>query len=69
MNKIYELKINEQIEIKDYKIIRVPGGWIYTCISTGCGFSTFIPFCSPNLNKIYSKNGILIDNKKEDISL
>ena len=29
MKTIYELKLHENLQLEDYQITRVPGGWIY----------------------------------------
>lgn len=46
MKTIYELDLNEQIEIDNYEYVRrVPGGWIYKTVDAEVGTSiVFVPF-------------------------
>jgi len=42
--KIYELKLHETVKEGDFKITRVPKGWIYLQIVEGRISAVFVPF-------------------------
>ena len=41
---IYKLKLHEITTQSFFKILRVPGGWIYTYVREDGPTSTFVPF-------------------------
>lgn len=44
MVSIYDLQLNESVEEGDFKITRVPGGWIYLQNLSGGISSVFVSF-------------------------
>jgi hypothetical protein len=44
MTSIYDLQLNESVEEEDFKITRVPGGWIYLKNLDGGISTVFVPF-------------------------
>ncbi len=45
-NDIYSLKLHENLYLEDHKVLRVPGGWVYTYLggSYDSVSSCFVPF-------------------------
>jgi len=43
-NEIYKLKLHDSLTVNFYRVLRVPGGWIYTYIKEEYPTSTFVPF-------------------------
>ena len=44
MHEIYKLELHDTLTVNFYRVLRVPGGWIYTYIKEEYPTSTFVPF-------------------------
>ena len=42
--ELYEMTLHEVRDIRDGKVMRVPGGWIYMITSQGQKHHTFVPW-------------------------
>lgn len=45
---IYHMNLGEELELDDWYITRVPGGWIYL---SHCGHAAFVPFNNEFMQK------------------
>lgn len=49
-NFLYKMKLHEELNFNTFRILRVPGGWIYTLFVCDCygivttNFGIFVPF-------------------------
>lgn len=55
---VYDLLLHEELTLRDYQVMRVPGGWIYTNLlwnfkrGAGIGsFPVFVPFVEKPVEK------------------
>lgn len=48
---IYDLELNESIDVNGHTVHRVPGGWIYMTYNYGKVSSVFVPFDNEFQNK------------------
>lgn len=45
INKMYQLKPGDQMRFYHYNVIRIPGGWAFSCDAGGHGvFGFFVPY-------------------------
>lgn len=43
-SELYDMKLHDSIGGKNYDIVRVPGGWLYSYFRGKVSTSTFVPF-------------------------
>jgi len=43
-NLIYAMKLHDEVNYNDLKVLRVPGGWIYIYYSANIANAVFVPF-------------------------